>query len=125
MTNWRNYLGLPHVFGADPADGQGADCLIMTFNILDALGLPHPAFEQRWLELAKACRWGELLSLWDEATVPLDAPENGAVTLIQNGKAGLGVAIVVDDGVLMVHHRRGVVWIPLQIMKPLTYCRFV
>ena len=122
---WRNYLGLPHAFGADPENGKGADCVVMVFRILDDLGVHHPPFQQHWLDLASANRWHELLTLWDEITAPLPAPENGAVTLIQNGKAGLGIAIVVDEGLLMVHHRRGVVWVPLHLMKPLTYCRFV
>lgn len=125
MRNWRRYIGLPHVFGADPENGQGADCLRMVFNLLEDLNLPHPPFDQRWLDLAERGYWDELQSLWAAHTAPQDAPSEGAVTLLRNGKAGLGVAIVIDNGLLFVHHRRGVIWAPLSALKTLTYYRFL
>jgi hypothetical protein len=125
MRNWRSYIGLPHVFGADPADNEGADCLVLVMGLLDDLGLPHPPFNQQWLELAKQEAWAQLEAIWKELTEPLAAPEDGAVTLIKNGPAGLGVALVIDNGLLMVHHRRGVVWVPLHLLKPFSYRRFL
>jgi len=125
MRNWRSYIGLPHVFGADPADGRGADCLVLVMGILDDLGLARPALEPRWFSLAQQGAWSQLETLWKNLTLPIDSPENGAVTLIKNGTAGLGVAIVIDGGLLMVHHRRGVVWVPLHLIKPFSYRRFL
>lgn len=125
MSTWRNYLGLPHVLAADPADGKGADCLVLAFSVLDELGKHHPPLQERWFELARRGIWNELETIWRDLTTPIDAPENGAVTLIRNGPAGLGVAVVIDDGLLMVHHRRGVVWVPLRLLtKTFTYRLF-
>ena len=124
MRNWRSYIGLPHVFGADPENGEGADCLLLAFGILSDLGVHHPPFESQWLDLAKLGQWEQLNKLWDQGTVPLSGPTEGAVTLLRNGPAGLGVAVVIDNGLLMVHHRRGVTWVPLHLMKPLPYYRF-
>jgi hypothetical protein len=125
MRDWRSYIGLPHVFGADPEDGQGADCLVLAMGLLDDLGLPHPPFDQHWLDLAHQGAWGELETIWRGITEALPAPETGAVTLLKNGPAGLGVAVVLDNGLLMVHHRRGVVWVPLHLLKPFSYRRFL
>lgn len=125
MRNWRAYIGLPHEFGADPAAGQGADCLVMVMGILADLGLPHPPLDPHWLTLAQNRAWSELETIWQRITRPLEAPEDGAVTLIRNGAAGLGVAIVIESGLLMVHHRRGVVWVPLHLLKPFPFRRFI
>jgi hypothetical protein len=89
------------------------------------LGLARPALDPRWLSLAQQGAWSQLETLWKDLTLPIDSPENGAVTLIKNGTAGLGVAIVIDGGLLMVHHRRGVVWVPLHLIKPFSYRRFL
>jgi len=71
----------------------------MVWAILDDAGIPHPDFQYEWLELACAAEWDILGLLWDQATEPLDEPEPYAVCLFENGAAGLGVGIVVDDGV--------------------------
>lgn len=125
MRDWRRYIGLPHQFGADPDTGIGADCLVMVFGLLDDLHLRHPQFEEQWLDLAAKGAWEELENLWAALTVPLAAPSEGAVTLLHNGTLGLGVGIVLDRGLLTVHHRRGVVWAPLCVLKPRTYYEFV
>jgi hypothetical protein len=85
--------------------------------------LPCPAFDASWFELAQQQRWPELLAIWQVITDPLEGPAEGAVTLIQNGPLGLGVGIVVDDGLLMVHHRKGVTWLPVRLLKALDYRR--
>lgn len=97
----------------------------MVMGILDDLGLAHPAMDPHWLELAKQGAWGQLETIWQRITAPLQGPEDGAVTLIQNGPAGLGVAVVIDNGLLMVHHRRGVVWVPLHLLKSFAFRRFL
>lgn len=125
MRNWRSYIGLPHEFGADPAGGQGADCLVMVMGILDDLGQGHPPLNPSWLELAQQKAWTQLERIWLQITEPVDSPDDGAVTLLRNGPAGLGVAIVLENGLLMVHHRRGVTWVPLHLLKPFNYRRFL
>jgi hypothetical protein len=121
--NWTSWIGLPHRFGADPEDGEGADCLIMVWKVLDAAGLHHPELDSQWLEMAKARRWVELQALWQAGTEPAEFQQH-AVTLFKNGPAGLGVGVVVDNGLLIVHHRRGVSWVPRSALRPLSYCTF-
>lgn len=124
MPIWTRWIGLPHVFGANPEDGQGCDCLVMVWAVLDAAGVHHPPFDVRWLALAEAGEWLQLQQLWDAATRPLPGPEQHAICLFHNGPAGLGVGVVVDDGLLLVHHRRGVAWVPLTALRRLTFCSF-
>ena len=122
--DWKRWIGLPHEFGADPEGGKAADCLVMVWRILDSAGIHHPSMNAQWLQLAEQKRWPELEQLWSDGTVELDGPQQHAVTLIRNGPAGLGVSIVVDDGLLLVHHRRGVRWVPLSYMPSLRFYRF-
>jgi len=125
MPTWMRWLGLPHGFGAHPKDGIACDCLLMVWAVLDEAGVAHPPFEQQWLTLAEAGRWRELEALWDAKTCMLPGPAAHSVTLFHNGPHGLGVGVVVDDGLLMVHHRRGVCWVPLAVMKRLPYYKFL
>lgn len=125
MSPWRSYLGLPHALAADPEDGVGADCLILALRVLDELGHPHPPLDHGWFQLAEQGAWNQLETIWHRITAPVQSPEDGAVTLLHNGPAGLGVAVVVDGGLLLVHHRRGVVWVPLHLLKPFHYRRFL
>lgn len=122
--DWRKWIGLPHKFGADPNEGVAADCLVMVWHVLDSAGINHPEFNAYWLELAHSKRWRELELLWNNATVQLNQPSEYAVTLFRNGPKGLGVGIVVDSGLLIVHHRRGVAWVPLDYMPSLRFYRF-
>ena len=122
--DWKRWIGLPHEFGADPCDGQSADCVLMVWRILDDAGIGHPEFNAYWLEMARQKRWGELELMWTEATTQLEQAEEHAVTLFRNGPAGLGVGIVVDGGLLLVHHRRGVRWVPLSYMPELRFYAF-
>jgi hypothetical protein len=122
--DWKRWIGLPHQFGADPEDGKAADCLLMVWRILDDAGIDHPGFDAYWLEMARQKRWAELETLWRDGTMQLDNPEEHAVTLFRNGPNGLGVGIVVDDGLLLVHHRRGVRWVPFDFMPELRFYRF-
>ena len=107
---WHRYLGLPHVFGADPEDGVGCDCLIMTWNILAEAGVPHPQYQDRWLNLARQGEWVALKELWLSETVVCPQQEY-ALTLFEESDH-LGLGIIVDDGLLFPHHKRGVHWLP-------------
>ena len=124
MSNWRNYLGLPHEFGADPADGVAADCVILTWHVLQAAGVYCPRLDSNWFVMAKAGKADELVRIYKRLTYEIDEPEEYAVTLFDNGESGLGMGVVVDGGLLMVHHRRGVCWLPIRLLKKLRYRRF-
>jgi hypothetical protein len=125
MPTWMRWIGLPHGFGAHPEDGIACDCVLMVWAVLDEAGVRHPPFEQDWLTLAEAGEWAALEELWTSGTRELATPEPYAVTLLHNGPAGLGVGVVVDDGLLMVHHKRGVYWAPLSAFKRLPFYAFV
>lgn len=58
--DWKRWIGLPHEFGADPCDGQAADCVLMVWRILDDADIEHPEFNAYWLEMARQKRWAEL-----------------------------------------------------------------
>jgi hypothetical protein len=122
--DWKRWIGLPHEFGADPEDGVAADCLLMVWRILDDAGIHHPEFNAYWLEMARAKQWRQLEAAWADGTIELDGPQEYAVTLFRNGPAGLGVGIVVDGGLLLVHHKRGVRWAPLSYMPELRFYTF-
>lgn len=125
MIDWKPWVGLPHSFGEHPKHGRGADCVIMVWAILDSVGVYHPPFDYKWMELATAGKWEELQALWDEATEVLPEMEEYAVCMFENGASGLGVGIVVENGVLVVHHKRGVCWLPPRAMRESQYRRFV
>lgn len=120
---WHQFLGLPHALAADPVDGEGADCLLLALRVLDEAGRPHPPADLNWFELAAQHRWNEIETIFHEFVEPVAEKEPYAITLLKNGPAGLGVGIVVDDGLLITHHRRGVIWIPPSALKPLQYYR--
>jgi hypothetical protein len=100
MIDWKPWVGLPHVFGEHPKHGRGADCVVMVWAILDSVGVYHPPFDYKWMELATAGKWEELQALWNAATEVLPEMEEFAVCMFKNGANGLGVGIVVENGVL-------------------------
>lgn len=123
FPDWRSWVGLPHGFDASPEDGKACDCLRMVWIILDAAGVPHPARDPGWGCRAAAGDWLSLEKEWHRITEPIPEPEPFSVTLFHNGRAGLGVGVVIDGGVLLTHHRRGVIWVPCHLLR-LSYFRF-
>ena len=124
MVDWKRWIGLPHMFGVHPESGQGCDCVLMVWAILDSIGVHHPPFDERWLLMGADGHWDELRQLWESKTQKLDKPQEHAVTLFENGPAGLGVGIVVDNGALIVHHTRGVCWVPFRVLRGAQFCMF-
>lgn len=122
MKHWHQYIGLPHIFKADPEDGEGADCLIMTWNVLAYDNIPHPPLDLGWLDLAERGEWEKLKTLWLENTKPCDAQEY-AMTLFDE-PTHLGLGIIVDNGLLFAHHTKGVKWLPLKRLTNLRYRTF-
>jgi hypothetical protein len=116
-----HYLGLKHEFGADPKEGKAADCLLLCFTLLDESGLYRPAFDPRWMDMALAGLWSSLETIWNHHTSPVDEVAAGCVALHWNrphsNHPRLGISTVVETngrlGVVMIHARKGVVWLPL------------
>lgn len=122
MKHWHSYIGLPHVFRANPEEGKGADCLVMTWNVLTYYGVKHPELSSKWLDLAENGKWAELKALWLRSTAPTNAHEF-ALTLFEE-PTHLGLGIIVDDGLLFAHHTKGVKWLPLRRLQGLQYRKF-
>jgi hypothetical protein len=120
---WHRWIGLPHKFRADPDDGQGADCLIMTWSVLDVAGVPHPALNDEWLSMAERGDYEGLALLYRESTIDLGKPEEYAVTMFRAADH-IGIGVVVDGGLLHVNRRKGVRWIPVERCKKMEYRRF-
>lgn len=110
---WLNWIGLPHLTGADPDNGEGIDCLVMCLKVRAAAGLRTPEVDMTWFVMAAAGQWDELEREWRRVMERCDVEPYGM--LMERQRCGLGVQIVVDDGVLMVHHRRGCQWVPLEV----------
>ena len=125
MVDWKRWIGLPHEFGVHPDSGTGCDCVLMVWAILDSIDVYHPPFDQNWLQLGAAGRWDELRELWAAGTQKLETPQEHAVCLFENGPSGLGVGIVLENGALIVHHKRGVCWVPLRVLRGSQFCRFI
>jgi hypothetical protein len=120
---WVN-LKLPHVIGADPDDGHGIDCLVMAHKVRAAAGLPTPHLDPAWFTMAADGQWERLEREWRRLMVPCER-EPYAV-LLHRQPACMGIGVVIDDGVLIVHHRRGAQWLPFDVaerLMPLEYWR--
>lgn len=112
---WLPWLGLPHVIGADPRDGEGACCLVMTHILLTDAGLSPPPLEPM-IAMAKAGEVSNLEAAYNQATEAIAGPENLAMTMFQT-EIGVGVGIVVDSNfVLIPHHKSGVKAISLRAL---------
>ena len=120
---WHRWIGLPHKFRADPNDGQGADCLIMTWHVLDAAGVSHPALNEEWLDMAERGDYEGLALLYRGLTMSLSASEEYAVTMFRAADH-IGIGVVADGGLLHVNRRKGVRWIPVERCKKMEYRRF-
>lgn len=122
MKNWHQYLGLPHQFGADPDDGVACDCVIMVWNVLRDAGVAHPPYDRKWLEMASRGEWAALKQQWSERTKPCQQDEYALTLFEEPGSLGLG--IIVDEGLLFPHHKRGVHWLPNRKVARLKYRTF-
>jgi len=120
---WHRWIGLPHEFRADPNDGQAADCLIMTWHVLGAAGVPHPGLNAEWLDMAERGDHEGLALLYRGFTIGLVKPEEYAVTMFRAADH-IGIGVVVDGGLLHINRRKGVQWIPVERCKKLEYRRF-
>jgi hypothetical protein len=126
MSNWPDWVSakLPHVIGADPDDGKGICCLVMVAKVRRTAGLLTPELDPQWFELAAAGHWDVLKSEWDRMMVPCRLEPYALV--LHRQPLAFGIGVVVDDGLLVVHHRRGAQWLPMDVasrLMPLKYWR--
>ena len=128
MADWIRWVNakLPHQIGADPDDGEGIDCLVMTAKVRRDAGLDTPSLDPRWFDLAAQGRWPELKAEWERMCERCRLEPYALVLHLQPGGM-MGVGVVIDDGVLIVHHRRGAQWLPMDVaartMQPLDFWR--
>lgn len=119
--NLHRYLGLKHGFGADPKDGEAADCLLLCFTLLDEIGISRPQLNSNWLDMARSGLWESLETIWNNHTRAIETVEAGCVALHWNRPnhkhPRLGICTAIEHngtlGAVMIHARKGVVWLPL------------
>lgn len=119
---WHQFLGLPYKLKADPLDGVGADCILLTLRILESAGLPRPAAKGWWY---CAFRRGEMHHFdraFAQFTRPINAPEQYALTIFTE-PPHRGFGVVVDGGLVTALPERGVCWIALSALAPRSFYR--
>ena len=116
--NWHRWIGKPHVTGADPVCDEGCDCLLMVTRIREHLGLPAPnAIDTATLILlSQSEAFSEIHKLILPHLVPAQTPHNGAFTVFETPDK-MGTAVMIDDGLLHVSHKRGVRWMPGNMLR--------
>jgi hypothetical protein len=95
----------------------------MTWHVLDSAGVPHPALNEEWLDMAERGDYEGLALLYRGLTMSLSASEEYAVTMFRAADH-IGIGVVVDGGLLHVNRRKGVRWIPVERCKKMEYRRF-
>jgi hypothetical protein len=126
MADWIRWVNakLPHQIGADPDDGEGIDCLVMAHKVRVDAGYSTPPLDPAWFAMASAGQWEHLEREWRRLMEPCIMEPYALVMHCQ--PSCLGVGLLVDDGLLIVHHRRGAQWLPLAVaarMMPLQFWR--
>lgn len=125
-SNWLSWLGLPYAFDADPREGRGCSCLVMTRILLTEAGQYFPPIEAELLALARVGSWEELRRTFMRYTVPLDTPEPWAITPTENDGTAFGLGTLVPENYLIAPHvRRGVIAVPLNVLRDTTFYRVV
>ena len=116
--NWHRWIGKPHVTGADPVCDEGCDCLLMVTRIREHLGLPAPSAidTATLILLSQSEAFSEIHKLILPHLVPLQTPHNGAFTVFETPDK-MGAAVMIDDGLLHVSHKRGVRWMPGNMLR--------
>jgi hypothetical protein len=124
MTDWIEWVNakLPHQVGADPDDGIGVDCLVMAHKVRAAAGLPTPDLDPVWFSMAADGQWERLEREWRRLMI--ECPAEPYALVLHRQPSCLGVGIRVDDGILIVHHRRGVQWLPADVASRLIRLKY-
>ena len=124
--SWQRWIGKPHVTGADPAVDGGCDCLIMVARVRQQLKLPSPSDpEMRTLiALSEAGAYDEVHRLIAAHLVSCDTPSDGAFTVYETPDQ-IGAAVMIDGGMLHVSHKRGVRWVPGNLIRKFDWYHWI
>jgi len=116
--NWYRWIGKPHRTGDDPMVDEGCDCLLMVVRIRESLGLPVPRTDETkaLIALAEAGAHSEINSLIKEHLEPVQKPCDGAFMIFETPDQ-IGAAVIIEGGLLHVSHKKGVRWLPSNMMR--------
>jgi hypothetical protein len=81
-----------------------------------------PAVQRHWYRLLARGDTNTIRQEWLELTEQVNGPEQYAMAILPYD-GDFSIAIVVDGGILTVRANVGVVWVPLQSLRPLNYRR--
>jgi len=120
--NWHKWIGKKHVTGADPEYDEGCDCLLMVVRIRESLGLPIPNSMDvaTMILLSNAESYKDIHALMAPHLVITESPCDGAFTIFETPDH-IGTAVMIEGGLLTVSHKRGVRWIPANILRKFTW----
>lgn len=108
MTFWRDWVGLPWEWGADPRGKQAACCFKTAQATREELGMPWPADRmERWYAEARRGCWEGLRQDWWEMTTPIERPEAGALVRFDNPDDAFGVGVLADANTLLTVRHYG------------------
>lgn len=121
---WSKYVGLPYRLGADPEDGKATDCIRMVLRVLEMGGIQPPDIQRDWYNHLARRDIQAILNDWFALTEQTYRPEEYAMTLLP-GEGDFSIAIVVNNGLLMLRRATGVTWVPLSSLPAMNYRRII
>lgn len=119
---WMKYLGLPYRIGADPEDGIACDCIHLVLRVLAMGGLHPPEVQRRWYNFLATKEINKIMEEWSALTEQTFGPEDYAMTVLPSAM-DFSIAIVVNNGLLMVRPTTGVTWVPVSSLQPMNFRR--
>lgn len=116
--SWQQWIGKPHRTGADPVVDDGCDCLIMVTRVRQQLKLPAPSNDEicTLIALSEAGAFEEVNRLIAKHLILRNTPSDGSFTVYETPDH-IGSAVMIDGGLLHVSHKRGVRWIPTNMLR--------
>jgi hypothetical protein len=116
--NWHKWIGKKHVTGADPEYDEGCDCLLMVVRLREHLGLPVPDSMDvaTMILLSQAEAHQDIYALITPHLVATESTCDGAFTIFDTPDQ-IGAAVMIDGGLLVVSHKRGVRWLPANMLR--------
>lgn len=116
---WIQWIGKKHVFGDDPTTDDGCDCFVMAVRVRELFGLTVPSEEEvkLLLSFAEQKKNVEVFRFIRGRTVRLEKMELGSFSYVFS-LSNICVYSCVGDGILEVHHEKGVRWLSASGVKP-------